>query len=759
MSKEIEEFINSAKSQDIFEIKEYDYTKYDCEVATIYKAQKEKDMNTLVNFWNEKLDNKYFELRHPIYNHITTRAVYSIVGYATIVFMIDKDNKYPWVFTQHYNVIDLIFVSNYYLDINNWWGEEMLNHMKVQARNLVANISIKQALFKNIPYAFSSIPFNPFHFFLEDLCILMLANKDKLGKKFIHSRTFFAPNNMKVLKKNDECNFVLIRASTPSVGALAHCYDYDPYNVYAKATKEALENYDVLVKKDKFKDKYDLTIWFSITGDRRKWNQENKGIVYILEQFSKYFKKIKIFIDGMQGYERCKVDFPDDNKTFKDIVNNTKNSFQKLFLDDKTFITDIDILDKSLKLENTDRIIVFKNMSGYDYKSKICYCSECEIAISENATPGITAFLVLRKPGVLYYGNHPVYIGNSLVQKSKIHKHIDTKYCDFAKSNPDSHFTYFDYNIPPQHIYNLAADVLEELSKEGKLKIRNLKMHRLFVPDVELVKRQYDLQKALNVDLPLIDENNIEYFKKIQEHFLNKEADIANKDKDISTLKTHNENLNSQLSNLNSNISALQNENTSLKESLNSPENREKTLNIKFLEEKVKRKELKNKILEKELGFTHKDILESKILNQKIKDLEQILADTKNPYPTIHTSAKLRIHSHLAYKLGRALIENSKSIKGYIRMPYVLSYIKDKHKKEQKLYNEKIKDNPNLKLPPLESYPDYEAALKEKECITYKLGEALIENMKKGGVFKYLRFYFEARSLERGKINIRKEVK
>lgn len=55
-----------------------------------------------------------------------------------------------------------------------------------------------------------------------------------------------------------------------------------------------------------------------------------------------------------------------------------------------------------------------------------------------------------------------------------------------------------------------------------------------------------------------------------------------------------------------------------------------------------------------------------------------------------------------------------KSLPGYIRMPFVLSYIKDKYKQEQKIYQEKIKKDPSLKLPPLESCPDYKEALKEK---------------------------------------------
>ncbi|MBZ7942969.1 sugar transferase, partial [Campylobacter sp. W0045] len=102
-------------------------------------------------------------------------------------------------------------------------------------------------------------------------------------------------------------------------------------------------------------------------------------------------------------------------------------------------------------------------------------------------------------------------------------------------------------------------------------------------------------------------------------------------------------------------------------------------------------------------------------------------------------SAKARIQNQLSYKLGQAMIENSKSILGYIRMPYVLSYIKDKHKQEQKIYQEKIKKDPSLKLSPLESYPDYNEALKFKEHLSYKLGQALIRannNWYGGGVYQ-----------------------
>ena len=211
---------------------------------------------------------------------------------------------------------------------------------------------------------------------------------------------------------------------------------------------------------------------------------------------------------------------------------------------------------------------------------------------------------------------------------------------------------------------------------------------------------------------------------------------------------------------------------------------KKQTLEIKNLEQDLINKQLHTKQLEKELGYESNVLKELELKNQeliqtknqldstkkqldsKTKELEsknKILSSNPNPshliqntsnfkgklaYLNTLTTAKDRIHNHLSYKLGQAMIENSKSLLGYIRMPYVLSYIKDKHKQEQQQYQEAIKKNPNLKLPTLESYPDYQESLKEKECLTYKLGEAFIKANKtwyKGG---YVKLWFEVRRLK-----------
>ncbi|EOH6549533.1 alpha-2,3-sialyltransferase, partial [Campylobacter coli] len=200
---------------------------------------------------------------------------------------------------------------------------------------------------------------------------------------------------------------------------------------------------------------------------------------------------------------------------------------------------------------------------------------------------------------------------------------------------------------------------------------------------------------------------------------------IQNKDNQIATINNEKQKLIDEKLNLQIQINQLQN-------TLNTLPIKKQQLEISNLEQDLINKKLNAK-------ETNQNIL---IKELEIKKLEQELnINQAFSYIPKEQSAKQRIQNQLSYKLGQAMIINSKSILGYIRMPFVLSYTKDKHKQEQKIYQEKIKKDPSLKLPPLESYPDYKEALKEKECLTYKLGEALIRannNWYGGGVYQII---------------------
>ncbi|WP_289687152.1 hypothetical protein [Helicobacter rodentium] len=110
-------------------------------------------------------------------------------------------------------------------------------------------------------------------------------------------------------------------------------------------------------------------------------------------------------------------------------------------------------------------------------------------------------------------------------------------------------------------------------------------------------------------------------------------------------------------------------------------------------------------------------------LQERITHLESILFGT----------ATTRIQNHLNYQLGQILIQDSKSLFGISKLPFKILLTILKHKNKQKQYQTNIKNNPHLKLPPLESYPDYKESLKIKNYFSYKLGEAFLTSISAGG--------------------------
>ncbi|MCV3538171.1 hypothetical protein L8Y19_03550 [Campylobacter lari] len=203
--------------------------------------------------------------------------------------------------------------------------------------------------------------------------------------------------------------------------------------------------------------------------------------------------------------------------------------------------------------------------------------------------------------------------------------------------------------------------------------------------------------------------------------------------------------------------------NQTIADKINIVQNKDKiiidqTTQIKSLQATLKDNEAKliqisnlnNTIKEKDniinSNINHINQLQSNI-QEKSTQLNQI--QSKLSFQTKYGTAKTRIQNQLSYKLGQAMIVNSKSFLGYLIMPMALLSIMISHKQEQKVYQEKIKKDPSLKLPILEDYPDYKEALKLKNHLSYKLGQALIQANKtwyKGG---YVKMWFEIRKLKR----------
>lgn len=99
-----------------------------------------------------------------------------------------------------------------------------------------------------------------------------------------------------------------------------------------------------------------------------------------------------------------------------------------------------------------------------------------------------------------------------------------------------------------------------------------------------------------------------------------------------------------------------------------------------------------------------------------------------------------RVQNQLSYKLGSALLR-AKNPFYALCLPITLPYITLKHKFQHFIFNQITSVNTELKLPNLNTYADYEEAIKTKEHLSYKLGNALLKNpftfiFKAKGIYK-----------------------
>ncbi|EMU6399574.1 TPA: hypothetical protein SB541_001204 [Campylobacter jejuni] len=90
-------------------------------------------------------------------------------------------------------------------------------------------------------------------------------------------------------------------------------------------------------------------------------------------------------------------------------------------------------------------------------------------------------------------------------------------------------------------------------------------------------------------------------------------------------------------------------------------------------------------------------------------------------------SAVFRIKNSLSYRFGNEMIRANSFLK-ILRLPFILLKIMLKFRKEQKIYQYVVKQNPKLALRCLQEYPDYYDALKLKNHLSYRLGNALIKH-------------------------------
>ncbi|WP_293652097.1 hypothetical protein, partial [uncultured Campylobacter sp.] len=461
-----------------------DYALNKGELYKIYQAQINRDKEFFINFWKYKIKNKYFELEYPFDSDILTQAIDSIkagdIGRA--IFMTDKLNQYPWILIQFTHMANAIITNKGVYVLANPWLNSVKNHIMDVIEYYINKIEKNLIFFKNIEFGFSLHNTRPAHFFFDNLG----STYDLIKyKKIENSPIFYLSQDWNI----DETNSLVYIFPNGVYGESIRMTDtLFLQNIY----NEALSCTNFNIKK--LNIEYDLKIWIGLAGEKRGWLEQIDGLTQILSILTNYFENIKIYFDGMTSYENIKMEFKDNSLLYN------------MFLES--------ISKRKLKID-------IECLIGKNYKEKINYASNVDIVIADVGTTTIACCEISKKPVVGFFTSKPA----GYTSRCILHKYLDIP-CRFVNQNyvlPVGD-TIWDilksFHIPWEHIYNLTAELLEE--------VKGIKMHRLDVPPVELVAKQYDLEQELGIKIPiesvaLFDEVKQELNKISKEQKSNKE--------------------------------------------------------------------------------------------------------------------------------------------------------------------------------------------------------------------------------------------
>ncbi len=131
---------------------------------------------------------------------------------------------------------------------------------------------------------------------------------------------------------------------------------------------------------------------------------------------------------------------------------------------------------------------------------------------------------------------------------------------------------------------------------------------------------------------------------------------------------------------------------------------------------KLKELEEENDLLLMQLHQVQEELERYYLENQSLKK-NQIKPNTR-----LYGAAD-RIQQQLTYRLGATLIANSRSLGGWLRMPFAL-------RREVRTYRVDMSKKGKQNLPPIHSYADAYEAERYKQHLSYKLGQTLLKHNK-----------------------------
>jgi len=388
----------------------------DNKLTNIVEAIRNQNVSRIIDFWNNALTEKYFELPYPEDSNINTRAVFSMqIGMANVVLMLDEKKVHPWFFVQCASLIDLIIMESGIYRISSANMQPVLGEIKKLPSKRIVNIHYKTP--------FSGLTLGqtrPYHFFYDHLKYLYAFNSN--GKNILDDKTFFLPKNSKLSKEH---NAVFL---FPGVIGNNFLRSQEVIAMNLNMEERILDD-ALLDFVPPEKESNDFVLWFGITGQKRSWLQQVEACIRIVNELSKYFTKIKLFVDGMTGLENEIIKDREDEDIYQEIFSSLKDKCEVL------------------------------SLIGQSYRNKIRLCSTIDLFIANGGTGGMVPLRFCKKNGVIHSSSKLITFKGEYPDTVKF---TDKSITIDVPDDKTDRVDFVSYTIPWQHVFNLSAEIINE---------------------------------------------------------------------------------------------------------------------------------------------------------------------------------------------------------------------------------------------------------------------------------------------------------
>ena len=267
----------------------------------------------------------------------------------------------------------------------------------------------------------------------------------------------------------------------------------------------------------------------------------------------------------------------------------------------------------------------------------------------------------------------------------------------------------------------LAAEHWRLLQAEQHLRAQDSQAHGAAVADLSAARQQVEQQqRELQQDNELLLTQLHQVQEELERHYLNSQQQATQ----LQALSEQQQQAEQQAAQLKERLAAAEKRAAEAAKQTQAKAQELKTALGELSELKARpavdpQLSEENELLLTQLHQVQEELERYYLENQRLKAQ---VAPPKPEKPAVYGAAD-RVRQQLSYRIGARMIQNSRSLGGWIAMPWAVLGEVRRFKQDQ------AKREP-LKLPPIHTYRDAHEAERVKQHLSYRLGQAYLANAK-----------------------------